>query len=227
MQTLLDRNIDRLVFEPPELGCVLYLPELPGSGSRIYDRSPYGNVGTIVGATWKRLPSGLWYLDSDGVDDTIDFGTILTTSVTELTIKVWVNPRVIASDDGLLRIGTNALYGKVLAIFYNSGIYCGINNSYNRVSYGVSVDEWIQIALQFSQPTLLELFLNGVKVDENNSVQSSIDFSGANDGVLEWGRYSDRELDGGTTLLSVYMNKLGALKINESFHREKHLFGVW
>ena len=54
MKTRLDK--DELVFNPPELGCVLYLPGLPGGGSRIHDRSPYANNGTVAGATWRHLP---------------------------------------------------------------------------------------------------------------------------------------------------------------------------
>ena len=76
MKTLLDRDIDELIFDPPELGSVLYLTGLPCGGSKIYDRSPYGNHGTITGATWKRLPSGLWYLDLDALDDYVDCGVV-------------------------------------------------------------------------------------------------------------------------------------------------------
>jgi len=48
MKALDDR--EDLVFSPPELGCVHYLPGLPGGGSKIHDRSPCGNIGTITGA---------------------------------------------------------------------------------------------------------------------------------------------------------------------------------
>jgi len=66
METLLYSRVDALMFSPPELGCVLYLSGLPNSGSKIHDRSPYGNHGAITGATWQRLPSGLWCLSFDG-----------------------------------------------------------------------------------------------------------------------------------------------------------------
>ena len=101
MKTLLDR--DRLVFEPPQPGCVLYLPGLPGGGNKLYDRSPYANVGTITGATWKRLPSGLWYLDFDGTDDYLDVGqdsSLMPT--TSLTIELWLNPDTIVGSHRLL-----------------------------------------------------------------------------------------------------------------------------
>ncbi|KKN76444.1 hypothetical protein LCGC14_0369530 [marine sediment metagenome] len=47
---------------------VLYYPGLDGGGATIPDYSGNVNNGTIVGATWVRLPSGLWYLDYDGND---------------------------------------------------------------------------------------------------------------------------------------------------------------
>jgi len=37
MKALLDR--DALVFNPPMLGCVLFLSGFPGGGSRIYNRT--------------------------------------------------------------------------------------------------------------------------------------------------------------------------------------------
>ena len=48
---------------------VLNLTGYPGGGSIGQDRSLYRNNGTITGATWTRLPSGLWVLSFDGDDD--------------------------------------------------------------------------------------------------------------------------------------------------------------
>lgn len=58
---------DIVLFEPPEIGCVLDLTGLPSGGSKIYDRSPYGKVGTITGVTWLQTPGGIWCLSFDGV----------------------------------------------------------------------------------------------------------------------------------------------------------------
>lgn len=64
MAKLLERlnetsSVTDFEFAQPNANCVLYMPGLPGNGSTIYDRSIYGNHGTIFGATWERLPSGL------------------------------------------------------------------------------------------------------------------------------------------------------------------------
>ena len=54
MKILLDKEDS--IFNPPQLGCVLSLTGLPGGGNKTYDRSPYGNIGTIIGATWMSCP---------------------------------------------------------------------------------------------------------------------------------------------------------------------------
>lgn len=63
-----------MLFDPPELGCVLALTELPSGGSKIHDSSPYGNVGTITMACWLTSPVGLYCLSFDGVDNYVDYG---------------------------------------------------------------------------------------------------------------------------------------------------------
>jgi len=61
---------------PTPAGAVLWLPGQDDAYSAtIRDRSGKGNHGTITGALWKRLPSGLWYLDFDGTDDNVNCGS--------------------------------------------------------------------------------------------------------------------------------------------------------
>ncbi len=63
-------------FYPPPAGTVLYLPGYPPLEATIYDKSGQSppNNGTISGAVWKRLNSGLPYLDFDGTDDWVNLG---------------------------------------------------------------------------------------------------------------------------------------------------------
>jgi hypothetical protein len=84
------KSLDEILFSPPEPGNVLYLPGLPGGGSRIYDTSPYGNNGTITGATWKSTGQGLWYLDFDGIDDDVSISDSVSLGITStLTVLIW------------------------------------------------------------------------------------------------------------------------------------------
>jgi len=68
--------------------CVLSFTGKQGGSSTLVDYSVQGNNGTIVGATWKRLPSGLWYLDFDGEDDFIATSESIG-SLTAWTIETW------------------------------------------------------------------------------------------------------------------------------------------
>ncbi|KKL49897.1 hypothetical protein LCGC14_2310890, partial [marine sediment metagenome] len=55
---------------------------------------PGGNDGTIVGASWYQLPTGLWYLDYDGSDDKVavsDGASIQNLFDGGGTYEVWVN----------------------------------------------------------------------------------------------------------------------------------------
>ena len=86
-------DIDRLIFEPPEdPSCVLYLPGLPGGGDYIHDRSHCGHLCTITGATWVRLPSGLWVQYYDGTDDVniVTNRASLNMGTGDFTLEAWV-----------------------------------------------------------------------------------------------------------------------------------------
>ena len=88
--TIYQRSAQAIDLSTPPIGCVLDLPGLPGGGNKIYDRSPYGNIGTIIGATWLRTPSGLWVLSFDGSDDYVDCGSGSSLDITGgITVEVW------------------------------------------------------------------------------------------------------------------------------------------
>jgi len=78
----------------------------------IFDKSPYGSYGTISGATWVRLPNGLWVLDFDGTDDHIeatcpqcnftsgDFSIVAHVKIDDLTTHRWIVNRGLRNTDG-------------------------------------------------------------------------------------------------------------------------------
>ena len=74
-----------------------------------YDLSHYKNHGTITGATWVQLPSGLWVMDLDGSDfvnipdsDSMDIGT------SDFTVLWWQNITSTAATQGLIDKGAFA-----------------------------------------------------------------------------------------------------------------------
>ena len=251
MQATLERNTDNLLFAPPELGTVLYLPGLPGGGSKIYDRSPYGNIGTITGATWKRLPNGLWYLYYDGADDYTDLGSSFQSVMRgSFTILMWVKP-----DDGQPAVvqsfaGDNNAAGEdrinfqlgtdgTLGFYYESD-----NNQCRAKSAGVlfsnGQEKWHLVG------AVLDSVIGGVGGSKLNfdGVNQSLDGTdnGDSSGVTfaDWtstdtltiGCYHNNgtfilNFAGGIALLKLIAWKLTELDFQNIYHEEKHLFGVW
>ncbi|MHA1289089.1 MAG: LamG domain-containing protein [Candidatus Thorarchaeota archaeon] len=71
-----------------DYGLVLYLPFEEGTGTVTYDESPYGNDGTIYGATWVDGKYGK-ALSFDGTDDYIRL-TGFQTVYTPITLSAWI-----------------------------------------------------------------------------------------------------------------------------------------
>lgn len=75
-----------------KLGSPKYPPQQAANPTRYeFDRSRYCNHGTITGATWVQLPSGIWVLSLDGSDDFIDAGanTCFDTLTNGYTLMAW------------------------------------------------------------------------------------------------------------------------------------------
>jgi len=69
---------------------VLNLTGYPGGGSILQDRSLYRNNGTLNAPVWTRLPSGLWVLDFDGLDDNVATGNDATDLSAGCTFRTWL-----------------------------------------------------------------------------------------------------------------------------------------
>lgn len=230
METLLDR--DKLVFDPPEGDCVLSLSGLPGGSGKIYDRSPYGNIGTITGATWKRLPSGLWVLSFDGVDDYVTCGTapsLLITGDAARTGKAWINLDTLGGAGGrnVMSYGVGATSNMVQFGIDSAGnlaIYLYANDHVSAST--VSLGDWHHIVFTLVETTT-KLYLDGnlvsTKTDHTtiNTLADSVTFKIGCRYDTNW------KFDGLIALLSFHRGALSALEIQNHFQREKHLFGVW
>jgi hypothetical protein len=212
-----------MVFHPPELGCILFMPGLPGSGNRIYDRSPYGNIGTVTGAVWKQMPSGLWYLDFDGLDDFVECATNASHDITsDITLKAWVYwtgtadfPRIIKK--------SNECYG----LWKQYDTWCfhlkrgGDGVNIQTPSGTVISNKWIHLVGTFDGYSL-RIYLNGVQRGITIS-PGSYDSNPAGT-VMIGGSPSWK---GGLALMEIHRRAWPPLDVQNSFNREKYLFGVW
>jgi len=233
MKTLFSQN--SLVFNPPMLGCVLFLSGLPGSGSKIYDRSPYGNIGTITGATWKRLPSGLWYLYFDGTDDYVTITFPSAISFGDLTIEIWVYPSTptgsqpyvgIADDLSKIEPNTNdqvlnfAVWGgKWHTNMKDGGAWQGALETATPTPDSA----WHLYALTGIVGKSRILYLDGVEIASDATFTTLGSMEGLRVGGEMFGEDSNSQI----ALLRIYNYGRSALQIQKSFNREKHLFGVW
>ena len=236
MKTLLSQN--NLVFHPPMLGCVLFLSGLPGSGNKIYDRGPYGIHGTITGATWKRLPSGLWCLDFDGIDDYVILGTGANPTTNDFTILAWINANLshganfIASNRETSSPYSGFLY-YTLATTGVLNLQLNDQSNYHIINIGktkVADDTWHYVALVVDRGNnKAHSYIDGA-LDKGNVDISAV--SGSIGSINELQLATD-EAGGGSdgdiliTLFQLCNRTLSALEIQNYFNREKNLFGVW
>lgn len=218
----------------PPIGCVLHLVGLPGGSNKIYDRSPYGNIGSITGATWVRLPSGLWCLNFDGSDDYVNCGDGAGLDITEqLTMLVWLYRTGKASNQFIAAKGngircTYGLNWESVTEKISFGLDMGFGFGIKGYTVVLALNTWHFVAATYDGKSA-DTYSEG-RLDESNALSGVIaSQSDANvivgSGVeTVWG---DNWYQGYMALPRIYNRALSALEIQSSFNREKHLFGVW
>jgi len=230
MVAILDRDIDNIVFELPELDGVLCLSGLPGGGSKIYDRSSYGNHGTITGATWVRTSGGLWCLSFDGTDDSVSVIDHASLDITgAFTLEAWV----LFNTSGSI---TEMIFDKYYNSAYDLALYSTGNFIFRAKPGGVLKEVYEDFSV--ANDTFYHMvgtydganmkgFVNGSQLGSGVAATGAL---ATNNNNLILGRnYSlaGNPLDGKIALARIYNRALSALEIQSHFNREKHLFGVW
>ena len=227
---------DSLIFDPPELGCVLDLPGLPGGGSKTYDRSLYGSVGTITGATWARTEGGLWCLSFDGADNLVtipgrDFSAPNGTVEFWMRPDEWIEYPALVSDFDtiartqyfiILRHGDVSPNEGKLQFSINGG--SGENQAFSTTI--PTVGRWYHIACTWGARGM-EIYVDG-------------GLEGTNAYTGEWAPASGQDLllgdfyqvaalrlfEGLLLAVRIYNRALTALEIQNHAVRERLLFGV-
>ena len=207
----------------------------PTNRSKIYDRSGKNNHGTIYGALWARLPSGLWVQSFDGVDD-YDSIPDADSLDTIRTFEVWVNPVEYVSSDVYYHILINkgASYNNLLAINYktnpnklavcwwdSAGTTSSVDNyilpNYNKFYHAVGM---------LNSNMRAELFVNGVSTGVGNILADNADATFLTEPVRVGGGVSTRFSKVKIALARAYNIPLDITTIRNHYQQERYLFGV-
>jgi len=227
-------NINGYDYPPANPSSVLYTPGLPGQGSTIWDMSKEGNDGTLVGATWVRLASGLWVVYFDGLDDSVDYGAGIGDAATEFWASTWFcldtdfpsgshmnlwNKRL--DGDNALWVTLNNANGQVVLYQRDSGnwkVTLGSGVGYASWTAGI----WYNIFVSKSTT-------NGARLRVNGDVaRTSADTTAVpNGGNIKAGEYGTGEdLTAKLALLQIGLTGLSSSEEVGFYQRERHLLGV-
>jgi hypothetical protein len=218
---------DKLLFKPPISGCVLDLRGQPGIGDLIYDRSTYGNHGTITGATNVRLSTGLMVKSFDAASF-IDCGT----SVPHLaapTLLAWIFSNAYETSYGAVITKND---GNIISLRMNDTnkhIQLTLNNA-SSASSDLALTNGQTYFIAATYDTTLgadnnKVYINGVL----NGIATYNTALSANGGLTTFiGKFSWGSNWIGRIALPRILNRvLSATEIYSIYQSERHLFGVY
>ncbi len=209
-------------YPPCPSGAVLHMPGLPGQGATIWDRSRGGNHGTIIGATWRRLPSGLWYLHFDG-DDNINCGSDASLDLGTGPFSIWLWVRITAtaaSYQRLFSFGTTADQLEMAENNLNLKVYDG--TGWIGSSLTLTLDTWTFVGLTRVNDDYV-VYMNLSTNSLANKNQSDIDeklILGAR------ARTGANAMTGDGSLFGLTANTRTTSMMAKYYQETKHLFGV-
>jgi len=229
--------MEAMVCDPPEAGCVLFLPGLPGGGGFLHDRTAHASQGTITGALWTRLESGQHCLTFDGVDDIVRCPDADCLDIVDnISIVAWVKRAGLGHRDFIVakREGGAGYVAYQFEIANDPGhidaLYFAYQDSQgnweaNVFGSGTVGLGWHQVAVTRT-PAKIRCFIDGKpdpaeyapsrSMEVKNSHQASV---GAVSGLAY--------MAGSLARVRVYNRALAALEIQGLHQRESRLFGVW
>ena len=224
---------------------VLYYPSLEGGGATVVDYSGNDNDGTITGATWKKLPIGLWYLDFDATDDVVDCAsgaTIDNLFASGATISCWMKPgsdgegdaaKVFDKEDGVtgwwLQMSAEA-GGSIKLRFYH---FCVAGNPGAWITDNtvVPINAWSHVAVTYDNSNVANnplIYVNGtsVAITETSTPGDVGSADAAHDLLIGDNAGSTRCFDGGIALVKAHSVIKTATQILGTYNRERFLFRV-
>ncbi|MBS7281383.1 MAG: LamG domain-containing protein [Candidatus Freyarchaeota archaeon] len=155
-------------------GCIFYITMNEGEGYKIYDKSGYGNNGTIYGAIWTdgRIGKALYF---DGVDNYVhvpDSPSLRTTS--DWTRTIWVYSNTPLSGDGKIhdiwsqRTDSNKFLLRIIGDGKWILHYRDTTGGYPAIYLQKFSQEWVCVQV-VKNGTNIKVYQNGVVTAEANN----------------------------------------------------------
>ncbi len=192
--------------------------------SKIYDRSGYGNHGTIAGATWKVLPSGLPSLSFDNNDDYLGCG-VFADSENEFWVSLWF---ILDSTPSNAYLFVKDDTERVFAYFDVTPVIrfrtFGYGDNFNTAGGSVTEGVWHNLVAKLSSTAGSEMWVDTVSVVTDAGNKLSPD-----GGIVYFGNSSNigtNGFGGRIALQQVFTTALSNATRLDMYNRKRHLFGV-
>jgi len=222
-------------FYPPPANSVLYLTGYPPLGATITDHSGQGNHGTITGATWTRLPGGLWGLDFNGTSNYVDIANPTSFQfTTSFSVSLWVKMDTMVTAAKPVNVFIADWNGWFLGVEGATAVYAfegresvGSTRIFKVLTPTITLGVWYHIAAVYdSVGNTARIYYNA----DFASVAASgtITYTGVTKATIA-SRQDPSGLeffDGQIDLPRILNVALSATQIANGFNQERHLFGV-
>jgi hypothetical protein len=214
----------------PQPGCVLYLEgQQDAKSALIKDKSGFANHGAITGATWVRLPSGLWVNSFDGTDDVINCGnsSILNFTSGNFTVTFWI--KTTQTQGHIMGRGRYFSEGWDIA-FIASKLYFFTNQAagYTFLTSNTAPNSCIwEFWCCVRNGANGFIYKNGIQDVTgalSDAITSTKDFKIGIGEDWRWGGVD--KFAGSNTLTTIFNIGFSATQIKGIYQRERHLFGV-
>ena len=215
---------DRMNAIPP-LGTVLSLQGRGYGTGYALDSSPYGNHGTITGATWERLSGGVWVNSFDGSDDLITIGQAgsLANIQPPVTFMTWIystayesSYRMVMTKSSKCELRLNDTSKTIQWWFTDVDVAATTTVMVNGTSYFVAGTY---------DGSIMRVFLNGV-VEGTHSTTNAIPDNTGIDLVIGARSGGGFPWPGRLALGRIVMRALSPAEVGGIFQSERRLFGV-